>query len=98
MKACEVQLWHADPKYRKHSLIVVHLEHLYLAHLYLEHLYLEHLYLEHLYLFLEIFIETLNVLQLSCQLSLFSIHISQFINTVQGLTIAATMAAMRRWL
>ena len=55
---------------RKHSHIVVHLEHLYLAHL---------------YLFLQIFLETLNVLQLSRQLSFFSIHTSQFINTVQGL-------------
>ena len=54
----------------KHSHIVVHLEHLYLAHL---------------YLFLQIFIGTLNVLHLSRQLSLFSIHNSQFINTVQGL-------------
>ena len=42
-------------------------------------------HLEHLYLFLQIFLETLNVLQLSRQLSLFSIHTSQFINTVQGL-------------
>ena len=42
-------------------------------------------HLEHLYLFLQVFLVTLNVLQLSRQLSLFSIHTSQSISTVQGL-------------
>ena len=82
---------------------MVHFEHLYLEHLYLEHLYLEHLYLEHLYLLLQRFLQTstLNVLQLSRQLSLFFIHTSTgpvehifYVMPMMAATVAAKVAVM----